>query len=223
MDAYHPGTVYSSIDHRGRYAYGNQPRIAHWNLSRLAQALLPLIDEDQDKAVDQAQAAIDAFAARFEPAYQARFRAKLGLATQQPDDADLIGALLQAMADAGADFTNGFRALCDAAEGDDQGFRTELDASPAADDWLARWRARLAAEDTEPTARATAMRRANPAVIPRNHRVEAALNAAVSGDLGPFEDLLRVLASPWADDPIKLPYRRPPQPHEVVEQTFCGT
>jgi uncharacterized protein YdiU (UPF0061 family) len=223
MDAYHPGTVYSSIDHRGRYAYGNQPRIAHWNLSRLAQTLLPLIDEDQDKAVEQAQAAVDGFAERFEQAYQARFRAKLGLTTERPEDPELIATLLQAMADTGADFTNGFRALCGAAEGEDEGFRTELGASPAVDDWLGRWRARLAAEEMEPAARAAAMRRANPAVVPRNHRVEAALDAAVSRDLGPFEELLQVLASPWADGPANLPYRRPPQPHEVVEQTFCGT
>ncbi len=131
MDAYHPGTVYSSIDRGGRYAYGNQPRIAQWNLSRLAQSLLPLIDEDQSKAVEQAQAAIDAFPERFEQAYLERFRAKLGLLEAHPDDADLIGATLQTMAETGADFTNGFRALCDAAEGADDGVRAELGDSAA--------------------------------------------------------------------------------------------
>jgi uncharacterized protein YdiU (UPF0061 family) len=223
MDAYHPVTVYSSIDHRGRYAYGNQPRIAHWNLSRLAQTLLPLIDDDEDKAVEQAQAAIDGFAGRFEQAYQQRFRSKLGLATERPEDSELIAGLLQAMADTGADFTNGFRALCDAAGGVDEGFRAELNRSPAADAWLGRWHARLTAEELEPSARSAGMRRANPAVIPRNHRVEAALDAAVGGDIAPFEDLLRILASPWDDHPADLPYRRPPQRHEVVHQTFCGT
>jgi serine/tyrosine/threonine adenylyltransferase len=223
MDSYHPATVYSSIDRGGRYAYGNQPRIAQWNLSRLAQSLLPLIDEDPGKAVEEAQAAIDAFPGRFERAYLDRFRAKLGLPGAHPDDADLIGALLQAMAENGADFTNTFRALCDAAEGTDGGVRTELGNSNAAEEWLGRWRARFAHEPADAVARATEMRRANPAVIPRNHRVEAALEAAVDGDLDPLEDLLRVVTSPWEEHPASRPYRSPPEPHEVVRQTFCGT
>jgi uncharacterized protein YdiU (UPF0061 family) len=223
MDSYHPGTVYSSIDRGGRYAYGNQPRIAQWNLSRLAQCLLPLLAEDQDKAVEVAQAAIDAFPARFEGVYLERFRAKLGLREAGPDDADLIGTLLHAMAEQGADFTNSFRALCDAAEGAEAGFRTELGDSRAAAEWLDRWHKRLAQEAAEPRARSAAMRRSNPAVIPRNHRVEAALEAAVGGDLRPLDDLLRVLASPWDDLPEGPLYRCPPEPHEIVRQTFCGT
>ncbi len=204
MDSYHPGTVYSSIDRGGRYAYGNQPRIAQWNLSRLAQCLLPLLGEDQDKAVESAQAAIDAFPVQFEGVYLDRFRAKLGLREAHPEDADLIGTLLEAMAEQGADFTNSFR-------------------SRAAAEWLGRWRMRLAQEALEPGARAAQMRRSNPALIPRNHRVEAALEAAVGGDLGPLDDLLRVLASPWDELPEGLPYRSPPEPHEIVHQTFCGT
>jgi uncharacterized protein YdiU (UPF0061 family) len=223
MDAYHPSTVYSSIDRDGRYAYANQPYIAQWNLARLAQSLLPLIDTDPRKAVDAAQAAIDAFPGRFEQAYLDRFRAKFGLLERHRDDADLIGGLLQAMAETGADFTNTFRALCDAAEGVEDGIRAELDPSTAGDDWLRRWQARLARETAAPVARVAAMRRANPLVIPRNHRVEAVLQAAVSGDLDPLEDLLRVLASPWEERPESLPHRRPPAPHEVVHQTFCGT
>lgn len=223
MDTYHPGTVYSSIDRGGRYAYGNQPPIAQWNLSRLAQALLPLIDEDRSKAVEEAQAAIDAFPERFDQAYLDQFLAKLGLQEVHPDDADLIKALLQTMAETNADFTNSFRALCDAGEGADDGVRAELGDSDAGDDWLHRWRSRLAREAGEPRTRAAGMRRANPAVIPRNHRVEEVIAAAVSGDLDPLEDLLRVLASPSEDRPDSLPYRRPPEPHEVVHQTFCGT
>ena len=223
MDSYHPGTVYSSIDRGGRYAYGNQPRIAQWNLSRLAQCLLPLLAEDQDKAIEVAQAAIDAFPGRFEGVYLDRFRAKLGLREAHPDDADLIGTLLQAMAEQGADFTNSFRALCDAAEGSEAGLRTELGDSRAAAEWLERWHTRLAQEALEPGARAAEMRRSNPAVIPRNHRVEAALGAAVGGDLGPLDDLLRVLASPWDELPEGPTYRSPPKPHEMVHQTFCGT
>ncbi len=223
MDAYHPGTVYSSIDRSGRYAYGNQPHIAQWNLSRLAESLLPLIDEDQTKALEEAQAAIDAFSQRFEEAYLERFRAKLGLLESHPDDAALIDALLQTMSATSADFTNTFRALCDAAEGADDEVLDELGDSSAGEDWLGRWRTRLACETSTSSARAAAMRRANPAVIPRNHRVEAALDAAVAGDLEPFETLLRVLATPWEDDPEGVPYNRPPAPHEVVRQTFCGT
>ena len=223
MDTYHPATVYSSIDHGGRYAYGNQPRIAQWNLSRLAQSLLPLIDEDRSTAVDEAQAAIDAFPGRFEQAYLNRFRAKLGMLEESIDDADLIGALFKVMAQTGADFTNTFRALCDAAEGADNGVRIELGDSTAGNDWLGSWRARLARETVETAARTIEMRQANPAVIPRNHYVEATLKAAVDGDLDPLEDFLRVLASPWDEQPNSLPYRCPPEPHEVVHQTFCGT
>ncbi len=223
MDAYHPATVYSSIDRGGRYAYGNQPRIAHWNLSRLAESLLSLLHEDQAKAVAEAQAAIDAFPGRFERAYLERFRTKLGLSDAHPEDADLIADLLQAMSETGADFTNAFRALGDAAEGADGGFRTELGDSRAASEWRQRWRLRLAAQPAEPGTRAALMRSANPAVIPRNHRVEATLAAAVEGDLGPLDALLRVLDSPWEDAPDSLAYRSPPEPHEVVHQTFCGT
>ena len=223
MDAYNPATVFSSIDRGGRYAYGNQPRIAQWNLSRLAQSLLPLIDEDQNKAISEAQAAIDAFPGRFEQAWLDRFREKLGMFETHSDDADLIEELLQTMEDSGADFTNTFRALCDTVEGTDSGFRDELGNSDAGNGWLDRWRARLARETVEPFTRATGMRRANPAVIPRNHRVEAVLDAAVTGDLAPLEDLLRILASPCEDLPHSSIYRYPPEPDEVVHQTFCGT
>ncbi|MDJ0863319.1 MAG: YdiU family protein [Gammaproteobacteria bacterium] len=223
MDAYHPGTVYSSIDRGGRYAYGNQPSIAQWNLSRLAQSLLPLIEENESKAVDKAQAAIDAFSECFEEAYLGCFRQKLGMQETHADDADIVVGLLQTMTESGADFTNTFRALCDAADGSDHDVRDELGDSAASQDWLVRWRARLARETVEPAARQTRMRQVNPAVIPRNHRVEAALEAAVNGDFAPFEDLYRVLASPWEERPDSAAYRYPPEPHEVVHQTFCGT
>lgn len=223
LDAYHPATVYSSIDRGGRYAYGNQPRIAQWNLSRLAQSLLPLIDEDQNRAVNEAQEAIDAFPGRFEQAHLDRFRAKLGMLEAHSDDADLISTLLNTMAETSADFTNTFRTLCDAAEGTDNGVRKELGDSTAGNNWLGLWRARLARETVKPAARAIGMRLVNPAVIPRNHRVQVVLEAAVIGNLDPLEDLLQVLALPWEEHPRSLPYRCPPEPHEVVHQTFCGT
>jgi uncharacterized protein YdiU (UPF0061 family) len=223
VDTYYPSRVYSSIDHRGRYAFGNQPRIAHWNLSRLAESLLPLLDEDQGKAVEEAQAAIDAFPERFGQAHLERFRAKLGLLEAHPDDGALIRDLLDTMAETGADFTNSFRSLCNAAEGRDEGFRTELGESSSGNDWLSRWRERVVREAVGPAKRAAAMRRENLAVIPRNHRVETALAAAVEGDLEPLESLLQALEYPWEERLESLPYRQPPEPHEVVQQTFCGT
>ena len=223
MDDYHPDRVYSSIDRHGRYAYANQPRIAHWNLTRLAEALLPLLDAHAEQAVAAAQSALAVFGQRFEQAYLARFRAKLGLLQAQAGDAELIDGLLQAMAEAGADFTNTFRALCGAAEGDSGPVRAQFGASDASNTWLARWHVRLAGEATRPEARVAAMRRANPAIIPRNHRVEAALNAAAAGDLEPLDALLRALAKPWDEDADTDDYRRPPAPEEVVRKTFCGT
>ncbi|MFM8332046.1 MAG: protein adenylyltransferase SelO [Candidatus Methylumidiphilus sp.] len=223
MDDYHPGRVYSAIDRRGRYAYGNQPLIAHWNLSRFAETLLPLLDSDTDAAIAAAQAALDGFGERFEQAYLARFRAKLGLREIAEGDAELIDGLLQAMAATGADFTNTFRALCGAAAGDVGPVRAQCGESAVFDAWLADWQARLAGEPADPAQRAAAMRRANPAIIPRNHQVEAALNAAAAGDLAPFEALLRALAKPWDDGPDSEGYRQPPTPDEVVRQTFCGT
>jgi uncharacterized protein YdiU (UPF0061 family) len=126
------------------------------------------------------------------------------------------------MAEQGADFTNSYRALCDAAEGSDAGFQMELGDSQAAAEWLGRWRTRLGQEETDPHLRAAEMRRSSPAVIPRNHRADAALQAAIGGDLGPLDDLVRVLASPWKELPDGLPYRCPPEPHEIDHQTFCG-
>jgi uncharacterized protein YdiU (UPF0061 family) len=207
----------------GRYAYGNQPRIAHWNLSRLAQSLLPLLDDDADRAVQQAQAAIDRFGEYFERAYLACFRVKLGLAQAHEGDAELIDTLLEAMSETSADFTNTFRALCDAAEGAEGSFRAQVGEDAATDAWLARWQRRLAQESAKPKERAAAMRRANPAVIARNHRVEAALDAAVAGDLDPLDALLQALADPWRERPEGDHYTRPPEPNEVVQQTFCGT
>jgi len=223
MDAYHPARVYSSIDHGGRYAYGNQPQIAHWNLVRLAECLLPLLDDDQGKAMGEARTALDAFPVRFEAIRLERFRAKLGLAAALHGDNDLIADLLQIMGESNADITNGFRALCDALVGSDAGFLAEFGDSRAAPEWLRRWRLRLQQEPIEADLRSSRMRRVNPAVIPRNHRVESVLAAALEQDLGPLDKLLQVLASPWDDDAGNLPYRSPPKPHEVVHQTFCGT
>jgi uncharacterized protein YdiU (UPF0061 family) len=226
MDAYDPATVFSSIDQHGRYAYANQPGIALWNLTRLAEALLPLLAEDQDEAVAEAQVALGAFGPRFETAHHAGLRRKLGLSTAREDDLPLMRDLLNAMAANGADFTLTFRRLSEAAmgpEGDEAVRRLFADPS-AYDAWAARWWQRLAEEPREGAERQAAMRSVNPAFIPRNHRVEAVIAAAVErDDFGPFEELLTVLSQPYEDQPAFAPYADPPEPHERVLQTFCGT
>jgi uncharacterized protein YdiU (UPF0061 family) len=223
MDWFHPDTVYSSIDTMGRYAYGNQPQIAYWNLARLAEALLPLLGAENDAAVEQARAALDAYPALFEVAYHAGLRRKLGFFEAREGDADLARALLSAMAANGADFTLTFRHLADAAGGDDHGVRTLFTDPAAFDAWAVAWRARLALEDVPAAARRAAMRAVNPAFIARNHRVQAAITAAMAGDFSVFEEMVGVLARPFEDQPAAALYAAPPLEHEVVRQTFCGT
>lgn len=227
MDTYDPGTVYSSIDSVGRYAYGNQPRIAQWNLARLAETLLPLLADDKDAATKQAQEAIDAFATRFETAYAAGFRRKLGLLQPRPDDLSLAQDLLERMASNGADFTLTFRRLCDATSrpDGDAAVRSLFTDPSAFDDWAATWRHRLAEEGEEANERQAAMRAASPAFIPRNHLVEEAISAAVNrADFSAFESLLTVLSMPYEDQPaVAAHYADPPGPEQVVHQTFCGT
>jgi uncharacterized protein YdiU (UPF0061 family) len=226
MDTYHPETVYSSIDATGRYAYGNQPRIAQWNLARLAEALLPLLSDDTNAAVEQAQTAIAAFVPRFDAAYTGGLRRKLGLVRPELEDIHLAKDLLERMATNSADFTLTFRRLCDAAvsAGNDAGVRSLFGDPGAFDEWAARWRQRLAGEDGEPAERLANMRLANPAFIPRNHLVEEAIAAAQDqGNFAPFENLLAVLAAPYEDQPAFARYADPPRPEQVVQQTFCGT
>jgi serine/tyrosine/threonine adenylyltransferase len=229
LEAYDPGTVFSSIDRNGRYAYGNQPAAAHWNLVRLAEALVPLLMEEtgsEEAAVASARDALDAFEPEFETARLAGLRRKLGLFTEREDDAALTEDLLERMHAHHADFTLTFRKLCDAAAGpeSDAGVR-ELFADPAAyDEWAAKWRQRLAAEDVSAEDRAAAMRTANPLFIPRNHLVEAVIQAAVTReDFGPFEELLQVVTHPYEDRPGLERFSTPARPEERVQQTFCGT
>lgn len=225
MDHYDPQTVLSSIDQRGRYAYMNQPAIAQWNLARLAEALLPLIDPDTEQAVRLATPVIGPFMEQFDARVLAGMRRKLGLTESLDGDAQLIRDLLAAMQASQADFTLTFRRLADVAEDADQQPRVRELFSPASDidRWLRDWQARLADEPQSPAQRAASMRAANPAFIPRNHRVEAALSAAEDGDYGPFRELLQVLQRPYDEQPAKSEYARPPTPSERVLQTFCGT
>src|SRR5713226_4844827 len=226
MDQYDPATVFSSIDEQGRYAYANQPRIALWNLTRLAECLLPLFSDDQEKAIAEAQLALGGFAEAFTAAYQAGLRNKLGLFTARDDDPALAQDLLDAMAKNHADFTLTFRRLSDAAldPGGDAEVRQLFADSGAYDEWAARWRQRISDEPQDPVARQAAMRTVNPAFIPRNHLIEAVIDAAVNrDDFAPFEELLVVLSKPYQDQPTLAGYAQPPEPHQRVLQTFCGT
>jgi uncharacterized protein YdiU (UPF0061 family) len=222
MDAYDPATVFSSIDQLGRYAYGNQPRIMQWNLARLTEAFLPLLAEGEEASLAAGTEALAGFVPAFEDAYLSGLGAKIGLPGGDRGDGALAGKLLEAMAANGADFTLTFRRLCRAAETQegDEAVRA-LFADPAAyDAWAVEWRARLAEGGADPAARAAAMRAVNPAVIPRNHLVEAALEAALRDDLGPFETLLASVTRPYEDQPGA---DEPPVEPEAPYMTFCGT
>ena len=225
MDAYHPTTVFSSIDEHGRYAYANQPPVARWNLTRFAETLLPLLDEDIDKAVPIAQAALDRFDPQFQGHLIAGFRRKLGLAMAEEEDVALIKGLIDAMQAGEADFTLVFRRLGEAAGQDDAESCRSLFKDPAAFDvWEGRWRQRLQREMASAEARREAMLRVNPLYIPRNHQVEAVIEAAVErDDFAPFEALVAVLARPFEAQPGREDYERPPAVHERVLATFCGT
>ncbi len=232
LDEYNPGAVFSSIDRRGRYAYGAQPAIGEWNLMQLAACLLPLLGGDTEAATASATEALDAFAPAIQDAYQAGFLAKIGMRHERNGDVELVQDLLTCMAEGLADFTLTFRGLCDvvddAADSDsadtDEAVR-RLFADPSQfDAWAVRWRQRLLDEPMQAGARRNAMRAVNPAFIPRNHRVEAVIRAAVDrNDFAPFEELLLVLSRPFDDQPAFAHYADPPLAHERVRATFCGT
>src|SRR3954462_13957146 len=225
MDHYDPRQVFSSIDEQGRYAYANQPRIALWNLTRLAECLLPLFTADKAQAIEQAQMILGDFAEKFTTAYQAGLRQKIGLFTARDGDEALVQDLLDAMAKNEADFRLTFRGLGDAALASGNDSVRRLFADPATfDEWSARWQVRIADEPQTPAERQAAMRAVNPAFIPRNHRVEAVIAAAVNNDdYALFEELLTVLSKPYEDQPTFASYAEPPLPEQRVLQTFCGT
>jgi serine/tyrosine/threonine adenylyltransferase len=226
LDVYDPAAVFSSIDRQGRYAYGNQPQAAVWNLARFAETLLPLIDAQPERAVELASEVLGTFSARFSDRLLAGMRRKLGLSTADEGDASLAENLLDAMHRNQADFTLTFRALCDAAgpESDETRLRSSFLNPADYDAWASRWRLRLTREPVPPQVRAEGMRKVNPAVIPRNHRIEQVIDAAVEcQDFGPFAELSDVLAQPYELPEKFAPYADPPQPGERVLKTFCGT
>lgn len=226
MDAYEPGMVLSSIDRHGRYAYGRQPQIAQWNLARFGECLLPLLSEDRDAAVALAVERLSGFASAFEATYFGRFLEKIGIADERPGDRDLVTDLLTAMQAGQADFTLAFRRLADLAPADaDAGPFLALFQTPAGiETWLPAWRARIADGNRPPAEAAAAMRAVNPAIIPRNHRVEAALDAIVeTGDGSAYMRLLEAVTRPFEERPEDADLAAPPRLEERVAATFCGT
>jgi serine/tyrosine/threonine adenylyltransferase len=232
LDDYDPMKVFSSIDQQGRYAYRNQPGIGQWNIARLAECLLPLLHADEEKAVEAANGVLKAFGERFQAAWLSVFARKIGIAgVPEAGDGDLIQALLSAMHEGRADFTLTFRRLAALATAERSGdAQARLDAEAAflegfapwdkAEHFLPLWRARLAREEGDVSA---LMGRANPALIPRNHRIEEAITAAMAGDLSPFETLVAAVADPYTDQPEFAALTQAPRDEERVLRTFCGT
>ncbi|WKA47858.1 YdiU family protein [Geobacillus zalihae] len=219
MDTYDPATVFSSIDTQGRYAYGNQPYIGGWNLARFAESLLPLLDENEEKAIALAQGALDHYPKQYHDHWLSGMRAKLGLAEEQEGDQELIADLLRLMELHRADYTNTFRALT---LGEYTGMAL-FDASEFRE-WHERWQTRLSQESASREEAYERMRRHNPAVIPRNHRVEEALAAAVNGgDYSVMNRLLQALSDPYAYSPEQEKYAELPPPSDRPYRTFCGT
>jgi len=214
MDTYHPNTVFSSIDQQGRYAYKNQPVIAQWNLARFAETLLPLLHEDQDKAIQTAQASIEYFTELYEAYWLTGMRKKIGLFTEEPTDRNLIEELLNHMASEKLDFTNTFINLMT------PGYKSQLSTI---DDWLLKWHDRLNRQLETLEESINLMKSVNPYVIPRNHQVEMALKDAVQGDMSTFQSLLKVLKSPFEHSLNHKQYTLPPGPSKEVYKTYCGT
>ncbi|TWI68584.1 uncharacterized protein YdiU (UPF0061 family) [Desulfobotulus alkaliphilus] len=223
MDAYDPMKVFSSIDQAGRYAYARQPQMAHWNLRRFAESLLPLFSDEE---LEAANAVLGAFPDAFQRHWLSGMGQKLGFLKNMEGDEGRIQSLLKLMHANGADFTLSFRKLCDIAEDPARvsGFTALFREPEACGPWLGDWLHRLDAEDGDGVQRAAAMRKVNPLFIPRNHRVEEVIRAAEDrGDFQPFETLLSVLSRPFDLQPGFEKYAEPPQPHELVHRTFCGT
>jgi serine/tyrosine/threonine adenylyltransferase len=223
MDAFDPATVFSSIDHGGRYAYANQPPIAQWNLARLAETLLPLLDVETNTALAAADSALQSFPDRYHHYWVHGMRAKLGMGDLRGEDGALIDDLLALLHAQKVDFTSCFRALSSSVRGDTQPARSLFEDPSAFAAWSERWRARLSSQTSDTHSIADAMDRVNPVYIARNHRVEEALGAATAGDLRPFHQLLDVLAQPFDERPGLEPYAAPAPPTFGAYRTFCGT
>ena len=218
MDNYDPETVFSSIDRHGRYAYGNQPKIAQWNLARFAETLVPFLADNNDTAVDIAQDAISGFEDAYHIYWMSGMRGKLGLFNEEEEDEDIIKELLALMHKHEADFTNTFKTLTISAYE-----KNELFKASGFIEWEKKWRARQARQQEDSTAAQKLMQTSNPAVVPRNHRVEEALEAATKGNYEPMDRLLAVLAKPFEYSLEHEEYSTLPPKNACRYQTFCGT
>ena len=218
MDSYNPKTVFSSIDHAGRYAYVNQPNIIQWNLARFAETLLPFIHDDITKAINIATDVVNRFPELYHEKWLAMMRAKLGLLGIKSEDDKLIGGLLNWMEKNQLDYTNTFRDLSQL----EKPVGCHYD-QPSFHDWYMSWRSRLDDCNGSLSEAITLMKETNPSIIPRNHKVEQALVAAYAGDFEPFKILIEVLRKPYSDQAIFQDYQKPPKPGERIFQTFCGT
>jgi len=223
MDRFAVNTVFSSIDANGRYAYGRQPQILHWNMARFAEALLPAIHRVSPADVDAAKALVDAIPGRFRTVWHARVRGKLGLGGRDVDDSDLIDSLFDELEEHGVDFTSFFRALAMLLRGDGAMLEGLLPAPDAMAPWIALWWERIVQEATGPIEHAAAMDAVNPLYIPRNHLVEAALEAAEAGDMAPWLELLEVVRHPYAIRPGHERFAEPAPADAGPYKTFCGT
>lgn len=227
MDGYHPDTVFSSIDYRGRYAYANQPKMAKWNLASFASTLLPLIDSDKEKAAKKMTLALDIFDEIFATERQSIFCTKLGLVPREEGDTALINDFLNLMADENTDFTQTFRGLCDLPGTEEPSpaasVRVDFNNTQAFKNWESAWQARLRREPRSLKEIQTNMRAVNPAFIPRNHLIEQMIAAALNEDFAPFERLNEVLSRPYDDQPEFADLQAPPKRDEIVHRTFCGT
>ena len=218
MDTFAPDTVFSSIDHKGRYAYANQPYIAQWNLARLAESLLPLMDGEKEDTIAMAEDLLNSFEQVYKNKWLSMMGSKLGLSRVDNEDEKLITDLLEWMHQNSTDFTNTFRDLSKEKLPEE-----ELYKSKNFTNWRARWQDRIEKEELDWEASFALMKSVNPAVIPRNHKVEEALQAGEEGDITPFHNLISALDMPYEEGDHLSPYQAPPQPGEKVLQTFCGT
>ncbi|MEM1296099.1 MAG: YdiU family protein [Verrucomicrobiota bacterium] len=222
LDEYHPAKKFSSIDQHGRYAFGNQPTIAQWNLTRFAETLLPLLDEDADKAVSEAETALERFPDLHQTALQLRFTSKIGLGTDHAEHWPLVERLLAEMKTAEADFTLTFRHLTEALEtGCDDPVTNQFPEEDGILSWLGDWRGKIGEEGKREALKR--MKAANPVYIARNHRVEEVIQAGYQGNFAPFHLLNEVLQHPFDSEEKFQDFENAPQPDEVVEATFCGT
>ncbi len=224
MDGYDPKTVFSSIDHAGRYAFGNQPSISVWNLARLAETLLPLMGPDQDAAIESATVLLQSFPDRYHGYWLEGMRAKLGLAGKSDADDELATGLTDLLEASGADYTGSFRALSGSLRGDSAMLQQLFTDDKALGEWLEMWHARLDCDGRERSEVADEMDQVNPVYIPRNHLLEAALTAATEGDLEPFEELYSVVTNPFEKrDGLDRYAEAAPESFGGNYQTFCGT